>query len=279
MATTARRSGTAACSSVPQRLFPAVTSPADAGPERASKRRFEGKVVLVTGGTSGIGLALAEAFLREGARVAVCGRTRSRLEPFETAHPGALAIAGDVRDPAAQLVMLDRVAACFGRLDIFVSNAGRLVEQDFTQGLAAPDEIAAELELNLVAPVQLTALALARWPELEALVFVSSGYALASPRRAPTYGAAKAGLHSFADGLRRQLAGHGTHVLEVLPPVVDTPATAHRAVRKISPALVATATLDALAARKPLALIGATRFLPTLLRLAPRTIRRLIAET
>ena len=56
MATTARRSGIAACPSVPRRLLPAATSPADAGRERASKTRFEGKVVLVTGGTSGIGL-------------------------------------------------------------------------------------------------------------------------------------------------------------------------------------------------------------------------------
>jgi uncharacterized oxidoreductase len=242
-------------------------------------RRFAGKVVLVTGGTSGIGLAMAEAFLREGAQVAVCARSKAGLEAFGAAHPRALTIAADVRDPAAQMVMFEQVAVRFGRLDILVSNAGRLVERDFANDTPQPEEIGAEFALNLVAPVQLTAMAVAAWPSLEALVFVSSGYALVSPRRAPTYGAAKAGLHGFAEGLRRQFRPGGTHVLEVLPPVVDTPATAHRAVRKVSPEAVASAALDALAERRPQALVGATRFLPALLRLAPKAVRRMVAET
>lgn len=242
-------------------------------------KRFEGKVVLVTGGTSGIGLALAEAFLREGASVAVCGRSRTRVQAFRAGHPGALAVACDVTDPAAQVRLMGHVAGRFGRLDILVNNAGRLIERDFAGGPPDADSIGAELALNLLAPMQLTAHALSRWPCLEALVFISSGYALVSPRRAPTYGAAKAGLHGFAEGLRRQLDPRGIHVLEVMPPVVDTPATAHRDVRKVAPEAVAAATLDALAARRPSALIGATRFLPALLRLAPKAVRRLVAET
>lgn len=242
-------------------------------------RRFEGKVVLVTGGTSGIGLALAEAFLREGASVAVCGRDRARVQAFRAKHPGALALACDVTDLAAQITLMGHVAGRFGRLDILVNNAGRLIERDFVGQPPDADAIAAELHLNLVAPMQLTAQALSRWPCLGALVFVSSGYALVTPRRAPTYGAAKAGLHGFAEGLRRQLQPRGIHVLEVLPPVVDTPATAHREVKKVSPETVADATLDALAARRPLALVGATRLLPALLRLAPEMTKRLVSKT
>jgi uncharacterized oxidoreductase len=242
-------------------------------------KRFEGKVVLVTGGTSGIGLALAEAFLREGASVAVCGRSRAGVQAFRAKHPGALALACDVTDPAARVTLLGDVAGRFGRLDILVNNAGRLIERDFVEQPPDAEAIAAEFGLNLLAPVQLTSQALSRWPCLEALVFVSSGYALVSPRRAPTYGAAKAGLHGFAEGLRRQLEPRGVHVLEVLPPVVDTPATVHRKVKKISPEAVADATLDALAARRPLALVGATRLLPTLLRLAPETAKRLVSKT
>lgn len=241
--------------------------------------RFNGKVVLVTGGTSGIGLALAEAFLREGASVAVCARNPASLAAFRAAHPSALAVEADVTETSARMAMLGAVAERFGGLDILVNNAGRLVERDFAEAPAAPDELAAEFALNLVSPVQLTAMTLGLWPKLDSLVFVSSGYALVSPRRAPTYGAAKAGLHGFAEGLRRQLVTQGTHVLEVLPPVVDTAATAHRAVRKVSPEAVASATLHALAERKPTALVGATSILPGLLRLAPGTIGRLIAET
>ncbi|MFL6844985.1 MAG: SDR family NAD(P)-dependent oxidoreductase [Allosphingosinicella sp.] len=242
-------------------------------------KRFEGKVVLVTGGTSGIGLALAEAFLSEGASVAVCGRDRVKLQAFEAEHPGAPALECDVTDPAAQDTLMGEIAGRFGRLDILVNNAGQLIERDFAVQPPDAEAIAAEFQLNLLAPVQLTALVLARWPGLEALVFISSGYALVSPRRAPTYGAAKAGLHGFAEGLRRQLEPRGIHVLEVIPPVVDTPATADRKVKKIPPEAVANATLDALAARRPLALVGATRLLPAMLRLAPETVKRLVSET
>lgn len=204
---------------------------------------------------------------------------RARVQAFRAKHPGALALGCDVTDPAAQTTLMGYVAGRFGRLDILVNNAGRLIERDFAGQPPSADDIAAEFHLNLLAPVQLTANALSRWPCLGAVVCVSSGYALVSPRRAPTYGAAKAGLHGFAEGLRRQLEPRGIHVLEVLPPVVDTPATAHRKVKKISPESVAEAALDALAARRPLALVGATRLLPTLLRLAPATAKRLVSET
>ncbi len=239
---------------------------------------FQNKVVLVTGGTSGIGLALGRAFVREGASLAVCARSRPALERFQKEFPQALVIEADVTSLPAQRSMLDAVDERFGKLDILVNNAGRLIERDFAGSNPTPAELADEIALNFAAPIQLTAVSLARWPSLQAIVLITSGYALVSPRRAPTYGAAKAGLHGFADGLRRQLARRGTHVLEVLPPVVDTPATAHRTTTKISPDAVAAATLRALAARRPMALIGQTRFLPTLLRLAPRTVQGVVAE-
>ena len=232
---------------------------------------FTGKRVLITGGTSGIGLALADAFRAAGARVAVCARSDDALREFSSARPDALAIKADVTDPGALARMLDQIGDAFGGLDILVNNAGRLVERDFVSAPPGPAELDEELALNFVAPVQLTAATLARHGPLSAIIFVTSGFALVSPKRAPTYGAAKAGLHGFAEGLRRQFDGSGTHVLEVLPPTVDTPATAHSAVRKVGPNAVAAATLNALRRKKPLALIGATRALPIMLRLLPST--------
>ena len=237
------------------------------------------QVVLITGGTSGIGLALAEAFLKRGAAVAVCGRSAAALERFSAAHPDALAIRADVTVGEARRALLDAVAERFGRLDVLVNNAGIFVERDFTAGADAMQDLEQEIALNLTAPIRLTGEALSRWPAPTAIVFVTSGYALVSPTRAPTYGAGKAGLHGFADGLRRQLASKGTHVLELLPPLVDTPMTAAMTGRKISPAEVASVTLRALARRRPMALPGQTRLLPTMLRIAPSAIRRLVAGT
>ena len=237
------------------------------------------QVVLITGGTMGIGRALAEAYVAQGARVVVCGRSRPALADFTRAHPDAVAIQADVTIGAQRAAVLDGIAERFGRLDILVNNAGSFVERDFTGGLAAIRQLEEEVALNLTAPIQLTGEVLARWPYPAAIVFVTSGFALVSPTRAPTYGAVKAGLHGFADGLRRQLAPLGTHVLELLPPRTDTPMNANVAGSKMAPAKVAKITIRAMLHRKKMALPGATKWLPTLLRLAPRTISHLVAAT
>ena len=235
------------------------------------------QTVLITGGTSGIGLSLAEAFLAEGASVAVCGRSQPALDRFARANPQALAVQADVTSPEARAAMLDTVTGRFGRLDVLVNNAGTFVARDFGGGdpTAALDE---EIDLNLTAPIHLTGEVLRRWPDLAAVVFVTSGFALVSPTRAPTYGAVKAGLHGFADGLRRQLAPRGTHVLEVLPPTTDTPMNATMTGPKLAPAEVAAVTLKALRQRRPMALPGQTRLMPAMLRIAPGTLGRMVAR-
>ena len=235
------------------------------------------QTVLITGGTSGIGLSLAEALLEEGASVAVCGRSQPALDRFAAAHPQALAVRADVTVPEARAAMLDAITERFGRLDVLINNAGTFVERDFGGGDAtvALDE---EIALNLTAPIHLTGEALRRWPDLAAVVFVTSGFALVSPTRAPTYGAVKAGLHNFAEGLRRQLAARGTHVLEVLPPTTDTPMNATVTRAKMPPAEVAAVTLRALRQRRPMALPGQTRLMPAMLRIAPGTLRRMVAR-
>ncbi|MET8551543.1 SDR family NAD(P)-dependent oxidoreductase [Micromonospora zamorensis] len=237
-----------------------------------------GQVVLITGGTSGIGLSLAESFLNEGADVVVCGRSRTGLDRFDRAHPKALAVQADVTVPLARAALLDAVTERFGRLDVLVNNAGTFVERDFAGNDDATVALDQEVALNLTAPIHLTGEVVRRWPALDAIVFVTSGFALVSPTRAPTYGAVKAGLHGFADGLRRQLAPHGTHVLEVLPPTTDTPLNADAIGPKLPPAEVAEATLKALRQRRPMALPGQTKLLPTMLRIAPHTLGRMVAK-
>lgn len=236
------------------------------------------QIVLITGGTSGIGLALAEAFLDRGDSVAVCGRSEAGLERFSRTHPDALAIRADVTSATARIAMLDAIAERFGRLDVLINNAGTFIERNFVATADATHGLEQEVALNLTAPMQLTGEVLNRWPSPTAIVFVTSGFALVCPTRAPTYGAVKAGLHGFAEGLRRQLAPTGTHVLELLPPTVDTPMTANVTGKKMSPAEVAAVTLKALALRRPMALPGQTRLLPMLLRIAPKTIKRVVAQ-
>lgn len=236
------------------------------------------QVVLITGGTSGIGLSLAETYLARGAAVAVCGRSLAPLERFRRSHPDALAIQADVTDVVARIAMLDAITDRFGRLDVLINNAGTFNERNFADDRDATRGLEQEIAINLTAPIELTNEVLNRWPEITAIVFVTSGFALVSPTRAPTYGAVKAGLHGFAEGLRRQLAPTNTHVLELLPPTTDTPMNADFTGKKMSPDEVAAVTLKALARRRAMALPGPTKLLPTMLCIAPNTIKRSVAK-
>ncbi|RZM22776.1 MAG: SDR family NAD(P)-dependent oxidoreductase, partial [Sphingomonas sp.] len=106
----------------------------------ASTNRFAGDIVLITGGTAGIGAAIADAFVAAGASVAVCARSQSGLDAFARRHPDTLTIRADVADAAGRTEILDAVARRFGKLDILVKNAGLLVERDFAQGPGAAND-------------------------------------------------------------------------------------------------------------------------------------------
>src|SRR5579859_4385044 len=114
---------------------------------------FRDRIVLITGGTSGIGLSLARAFVREHARVIVCGRDAGRLQAARDALPGISAISCDITHVDQVEAMIADIEARHRRLDILVNNAGQLVERDFTQAPLAPAALAAEIEANLIAPI------------------------------------------------------------------------------------------------------------------------------
>ena len=210
--------------------------------------------------------------------MAVCGRSQDGLDRFSKGHPGALAVKADITVTDERDAMLQSVADHFGRLDVLVNNAGIFVDRNFATGSDSTRDLDQELAVNLTAPIHLTGEALRRWPELDAIVFVTSGFALVSPTRAPTYGAAKAGLHGFAEGLRRQFGPDGTHVLEVLPPTTDTQMNAGKSVKMMPASEVAAVTLQALKSRRPMALPGTTKMLPLLMRVAPQLMNRSVGK-
>jgi uncharacterized oxidoreductase len=209
--------------------------------------------------------------------VAVCGRSQAALDRFSQAHPEALAIQADITNPAARADILQSVADRFGRLDILVNNAGVFVDRNFAEA-DATSTLNEEMSLNLTVPMHLVGETLQRWPSLAAIVFVTSGFAFISPTRAPSYGAAKAGLHGFAEGLRRQLAPRGTHVLELVPPTTDTPMNAGKTGKKLAPSEVAAATLKALDARRPMALPGESSLIPLMMRIAPKWMGKTVGR-
>ncbi|MCX5196693.1 SDR family oxidoreductase [Streptomyces sp. NBC_00249] len=157
---------------------------------------LNGRVVVVTGGTRGVGAGIARSFLTAGARVVVCAR-RPPEEPVTAGGREAAHIPVDLRDPEAVGAFFEEVAERYGRLDCLVNNAGgtpyRLLEE------GGPQRHARVLELNLIAP--LTA-SLAAYPSLRAsrgsVVMIGSVSGTRPSPGTAAYGAAKAGLENLA---------------------------------------------------------------------------------
>ncbi|HYO02154.1 MAG TPA: SDR family NAD(P)-dependent oxidoreductase [Mycobacterium sp.] len=183
-------------------------------------------VVLVTGASSGIGAGIAARLHARGARVIISGRDRARLESVAARHPGMSVVVMDVADPESVTRGLADVAAGAPHLTTLVNNAGIQRLLDFTAAEPpGPADIASEIATNFAGLINVTAAALPllRRAPRSRVVHVGSGLGFVPYAKAPVYSATKAAVHSFTVSLRRQLAGSTVQVVEIIPPVVDTP--------------------------------------------------------
>ena len=179
--------------------------------------------ILITGGGSGIGRGLAEAFHKLGNTVIVAGRRREVLDEVVAANPGMQAEAVDLQDGAALAKFAGELTAKYPALNVVIHNAGIMKLEDASAGLD-PATIASTIATNLTAPLQLTAALL---PHLRAqpqatVMTVSSGLAFVPLALTPTYCATKAAIHSWSESLRFQLKETSVRVIELAPPYVQT---------------------------------------------------------
>lgn len=182
---------------------------------------WNGKVALVTGASSGIGLSVSRAFAARGARVAMVARTKETLEAAaRSLDDRGAAFPLDVTDRTALAALPGAVVALWGRLDVLVNNAG-VNHRGPARGRTA-DELAETVETNLVAPMLLTRAAL---PFLKAGSAVVNVASLAGKIPVPdeaAYSASKAGLRAFSRALHAELSREGIRVSAVNPGPVDT---------------------------------------------------------
>lgn len=179
--------------------------------------------ILITGATSGIGLALAERFLRLNNEVIICGRREERLREIQQQHPSIHIRLCDVGDQSQRESLVAWVTKDFPNLNILVNNAG--IQRRFD--LVQPSEwgrIEEEISINLEAPIHLTQLLIPHLLCLQdaAILNITSGLAFVPMARAPVYCATKAALHSYTLSLRHQLSKTPISVIEVIPPSVNT---------------------------------------------------------
>ena len=231
---------------------------------------LEGKVVLITGASRGIGEALALTFARRGANVVLAARSETALNRIastcETINPQieTLVIPTDVTDEAQLRRLVAETESRFGRIDILVNNAGVLPSGSFVE--TEPGEMERTLELNLAVPIRLAQLVL---PGMLArgegtIVNVASQAGRHGMPFLAVYDATKGGLISFSEGLRRELDGTGVHVVVVLPGYTETDMVSeltdvYREIRLgklVSPHDVARQTVDALLTGQPEVHVG-----------------------
>jgi short-subunit dehydrogenase len=183
---------------------------------------WEGRVALVTGASSGIGLAVTAALIAKKVRVAMVARSRERLEEAACAF-GAERVAAfslDVRDRSALARLPERVIERFGRLDILVHSAG--VNHRGAVIERSVEELGAIVEANLLAPVLLTRAALPHLQPGGAIVNIASLAGKVPIPDEAAYSASKAGLRAFGRALGQELRARDVTVSTVCPGPVDT---------------------------------------------------------
>ncbi len=184
--------------------------------------QMTGNIILITGGGSGIGRALAEAFHAEGNRVIIAGRRKELLEETTAANPGMKSVVLDIENPDAIRSFAAHIKTEFSSLNVVIHNAGIMRAESVQKGELGDAE--ATIATNLLGPIRLTAALL---PQLEAqphatIMTVSSGLAFVPMAMTPTYSATKAAIHAYTQSLRHQLKDTSVQVIELIPPYVQT---------------------------------------------------------
>jgi uncharacterized oxidoreductase len=185
---------------------------------------LSGNTILITGGASGIGLALAERFLAHGSTVIICGRREDKLLEARQQHPGLHTRVADIAREVDRVALFEWVQQAFPQTNILVNNAGIQRRGSLTEMTEPWSQYQSEIAINLEAPIHLALLFIPhlRQQQNPAIINVTSGLAFSPLAIAPVYSATKAALHSFTLSLRQQLRSTGIQVLELVPPAVQT---------------------------------------------------------
>ena len=243
--------------------------------------------ILITGGGSGVGLALARTLAGRRNRVMICGRDAENLEAAAKRIGEAETFVCDLAEPADLPKLIEAARQKLTGLTLLINNAAVQFNYDFaasTDIKKTVSDIVYETNVNFSALACLTALALPLLTKNEesAVVNVSSGLALAPKQSAPVYCATKAAVHVFSKSLRYQAEDWSgknkkrLRIYEAILPLVDTPMTAGRGRGKISPEQASAEIINGISRNKQEIHVGKVKLLIWLNRLVPGAAARIM---
>lgn len=185
--------------------------------------KLTGNTILITGGGSGIGRGLAEAFHRLGNQVIVAGRRESLLHETTGANPGMKSIALDITDPGDIRAAAERLASDFPALNVVINNAG-VMQVDDAGAVIEDNLLTATVTTNLLGPIRVTSALIEhlKGKEEAAVMYTTSVLGYVPLAMSAVYCSTKAALHSYILSQRYKLRGTSVRVIEIIPPWVQT---------------------------------------------------------
>lgn len=185
---------------------------------------LKNSTVLITGGTSGIGLELVKQLTEQGAKLLITGRNTDALNETKRKFPAIQAFQSDVSNPVDIVQLYQDVTRKFPDLNIIINNAGLMRLIDLQDAALDLEDINREIATNLSGTIQMVHQFLPHLitKQSAGIVNVSSAIAFMPYSLAPVYSASKAGVHAYTQALRLQLEETNVKVFEIIPPGVNT---------------------------------------------------------
>ncbi len=243
--------------------------------------RMTNNTVFITGGCSGIGLALARAFSKKKNRVIVCDRDQRKVAWTQENNPDIKSIYWDITNIEYFDTVYKMLTRDSGGIDILINNASLIDEYRFLSGASDYEKMEELFRVNLFAPIKLTKQFLPMLLKSKCPAVVNIGSPLAYVPRpvAPLYCASKAALHSLTKSMRSQLKKTPVKVFEVMPPTIDTEMTKNSRVFKISTDTLAKAVMKGLERNRFEIRVGYSSLLYLGCRLLPGLMDRIAASS
>ena len=244
---------------------------------------LKNRTILITGGSAGLGLAMANELVSMGNTVIICGRNANRLAQVKKDNPELHTIVCDVSDESSINTLLTEIKRDFPSLDIVINNAGVMHLHDVANNSLSLTHQQQEIQTNFFGVVAIcdNFIPLLKQQRSAAIINISSGLAYMPFMAAPVYAATKAAIHSYSQSIRQSLAGSSVKVIEALPPMIDTDMTdglEMDGIPKMSPEALASVIIKKVAAGKKEIRPGASAMMISMYKLFPWIINSMMKK-